>query len=167
MSAGDNPWRSARSLLASAVAGQLRMASRLSAAVWEQQLIGWSAVTAALGDRDPRPDRADAPTPATIRLDVTRGQQVTIPFLVQNQYDRCVDVSFAADPPTAAACAPVPAAVISFEPPTLALPPGGQLVVRATVTVTEDFAGSHVYATALHVRDLPAPPLMVELTVSR
>ncbi len=59
----------------------------------------------------------------------------------------------------------MPAAVISFEPPTLALPPAGQLVVRATVAVTDDFVDGRVYATARHVRDLPAPPLPVELRV--
>jgi hypothetical protein len=137
----------------------------LSALIWEQQVAGWSTAAAALDGLDRAPDRAGAPTPAPICLDVTHGQQVTIPFLVQNQYDRCVDVSFAADPPTTAAGAPVPASTISFEPRTLALPPGGQLVVRATVAVTEDFTEGQVYATALHVRDLPAPPLPVELRV--
>ena len=78
-----------------------------------------------------------------------------------------MDIAFTADPLVAPAQPPVPVDVVSFEPEGMTLPAGGHLVVRATIRVTDRFAVGATYSTALRVREMPAPPLRVEVTITR
>ena len=188
---GAGPGPSLRSLLAGAVAGNLRLANRLNALAWERvlgssdaprtgapdllatvleaQLRSFSTAAAVLGELaapfgSSRRVAAEAPPPAPVRLDVAGGRSATIPFAIENQYDHPVDVAFAADPLLAPGEPPVD--VVSFEPEATTLPPGGRLVVRATIRVSDRLAVGRVYSTALRVRELPAAPLYVEVMVT-
>ena len=60
----------------------------------------------------------------------------------------------------------MPLDLISFEPAAVTLPPGDHLVVRATIRVSDRATVGQVYSTALRVRELPAPPLRVEVMVT-
>jgi hypothetical protein len=186
---------SLRSLLAGAVAGNLRLVSRLNALVWERvipppaaaarsgppdplaavleaQLRSFSAAVELLGDlagppRRSRREETDVSLPAPVRHDAARGQSVTIPFGVENQYDQPMDIAFAADPLVARGQPAVPVDVVSFDPKGVTLPAGSHLVVRATIRVTERFAVGATYSTALRVREISTPPIRVELVITR
>jgi hypothetical protein len=158
---GADPGVPLRSLLAAAVAGHLRLASRLSALVWEPVLDGLAAAA--------RPSAAPvpaAPGPGTVRIAAEHGDVLSIPFAVENRYDDDIDVTFAADPFVAAAGPSVHPDAVSFDPARVTLPSGSHLVVRAIVHVTDRFAAGEVYSTALHVRDMPAAPVPVEIIVA-
>ena len=150
-----------RSLLATAVAGQLRFAARLSEVVWEPAVHGLAeaARRGRSGAVGPGGSGAGRPggRPGVVRLHARRGADVTVAFAVENRHDHAVDVTFAADP------AP-PLGAVTFDPPSAVLPPGGEVVVRAVVPVPDHVAAG-VYATALHVRNLPAAPVPVEIVV--
>jgi hypothetical protein len=153
-----------RSLLARTVAADLRLASKLNALVWEQGMAVLDSLAASAPPS--RPQASEAPTAAVCELDAELGELLAVSFLVENQHDRTVDIAFAADPLTAVDQAPVPPDVISFDPSTTVLPPGGQLVVRAEIEITERFAVGAVYSTALSVREWPTPPVRIAITVT-
>jgi hypothetical protein len=155
----DRPAPMLRSLLAEVVAGNIRLAARLNAVAWEQL-----AARQRPGGSTRRP--AAEPAPAPIRLEIASGQSATVSFRVENRYAHPVEVFFTADPLVAAGAPPAPIDAISFDPQGRTLDPGGHLVVRATVRATGQLAVGAVYETSLRVRELPALPLPVQVTVT-
>jgi hypothetical protein len=109
----------------------------------------------------PGPSEASGP----MRLAGRRNEALTCPFLVENQYDRGLDVSFEADPLVPKNGSPLPGSLISFEPAMLVLPPHGQAVAEARVKLTSDFTVGETYSTALHVLGFQCPPVQLEITV--
>ena len=158
---GADPVVQLKPLLAAAVAGHLRLLSRLSALVWEPVLGGF-----ATGGRSssgmPMPV---APGSGVVRLDAEHGEVLTIPFAVENRYGHHVDVTFAAAPLVSTASPSMQLDAVSFDPAAAVLPPGGRLVVRATVQVTDHFVVGEAYSTTLHVRNMPAAPVPVEIII--
>lgn len=157
---GTDPVVQLKPLLAAAVAGHIRLLSRLSALVWEPVLGGF-----ATGARPPGTPAPAAPGPRVVRLDAEHGDVLSIPFAVENRYDHDIDVTFAADPLVSAAGPSMPLDAVSFDPASVALPSGIRLVVQAIVHVNDRFAIGEVYSTALHVRNMTAAPVPVEIIV--
>jgi len=140
----------------------------------EQTLLDTAEPVTAVAQPGPRPRGAQgssraAPRPAGaaegMQLSGRRGETLTCPFLVENQYDRGLDVSFEADPLVPDNGPPLPARLISFEPATLVLPPHGQAVAQAHIRLTKDFTVGETYSTALHVLGFQCPPVKVAITV--
>lgn len=150
--------RQLRSLVAATVAGNLRLASRLSELLWESALPNGLAPART-------PAEVSEETPPTIRLDCERGELLTIPFLVENRYGHSVEASFSAEPLVSTLGSAVPSDAVSFDPPRATLPPGGEQVVEATLAVTERFAVGNAYATTVHVQGLEGSALRVEINV--
>jgi hypothetical protein len=119
--------------------------------------------------RGPQRTSRTAPRPTGVsggmQLTGRRDETLTCPFLVENQYDRGLDVSFEADPLVPDNGPPLPARLISFEPATLVLPPRGQAVAQAHIRLTKDFTVGETYSTALHVLGFQCPPVQVAITV--
>ena len=164
-----------KSMFAATLAGSLRLASRLNEIAWEQaaaaleivDAAGRPARTARPAPEPPPgpPPGLPGPAPAPVRLDARPGQSVLVPFLVENRYDRDVEVSFTADPLVGGPERALPPEAISFDPPTATLAPGGRLVARATIHLGERCVVGETYSTALRVRRPPAPPLYVAIAV--
>ena len=150
--------RQLRSLVAATVAGNLRLASRVNALLWESALPNGPASSRT-------PVEVSEETPPTIRLDCERGELLTIPFLVENRYGHSVEASFSAEPLVTTSGPAVPSDAVSFDPPMTTLPPGGEQVVDATVAVTERFAVGAAYATTVRVQGLEGSALRVEINV--
>ena len=153
-----DPVAQLRSLVAATVAGHLRLASRLSGLIWEPVLDGLAAAA--------RPPGTPAPAGSgVVRLEAHRGEVLTIPFAVENRHDPPVDVTVVAEASGTAVGKSVPPDAVSFDPVAVTLRPGGHVVVRATVHVTDRFAVGEVYSTAFQVRNMPALPVPVEIVV--
>ena len=73
-------------------------------------------------------------------LEGQRGQRLSAPFLLENRYDRALDVAFEVDPLLAPGAAPVPASAITLDPQVLQLPPNGQAIVHACIDLVDGFA---------------------------
>jgi len=141
----------------------------------EQTLLDASESAAAVAQQAPQPQGTQAssriarrPTEATGIVQVVGRQDETLtcPFLVENQYDRGLDVSFEADPLVPGKGPPLPASLISFEPARLVLPPRGQAVARAHIRLIRDFTAGETYSTAVHVLGFRCPPVQVAITVA-
>lgn len=107
------------------------------------------------------------PTPeprVELRLEGRPGDRVTSAFLVENHFDRPLDVAFESGDLIPATGASLPAALIAFEPAMLAIAPRGQAVVQAAVTITRDFVVGQTYTTT--IRLLGFHPKEVGLSVT-
>ncbi|MDQ3697826.1 MAG: hypothetical protein M3373_07350 [Gemmatimonadota bacterium] len=110
-------------------------------------------------------DTSEAFGRAEMRLEGRTGDRVRGPFLVENQYDRAVDVRFEADDLVPASGALVAAAHIAFEPPALIVPPSGQAVAHVAVTITPEFTVGQTYTTTVRVLGFQAREVGLSLTI--
>jgi hypothetical protein len=104
-------------------------------------------------------------TSSSLRREGRVGDRLTCPFLVENQYDRSLDVSFEAEPLAPGSGPSLPGSLVSFDPATITLPSRGQAVAQAVVELTEDFVVGETYTTALNVLGFQAPPVRLAITV--
>jgi hypothetical protein len=87
-----------------------------------------------------------------VRLEVRSGARASCPFMVENQYDSQVDVSFEAGPLVPVGTAPtLSASLVSFDPVSLTVPPRGQAVGTAQIDVGPDFVVGETYRTTIRV----------------
>lgn len=108
------------------------------------------------------------PTPeprVELRLEGRPGERVTSAFLVENHFDRPLDVAFEAGALIPATGPSLPASLIAFEPATLAIAPRGQAVVQAAVTITRDFVVGQTYVTTIRLLGLHAKEMGLSVTV--
>ena len=124
----------------------------------------------------PAPPEAVA-TPVDVRLDGRVGERVPCPFVVENQYDQPVDVTFRAGPFVAPGRADVPASAVDFEPRRLRVPARAGAVATAVIAVGDGFVPGTTYVTtvkvvgfegrevgvALAVLDAEEPPAVAQL----
>lgn len=116
-------------------------------------------------------------TPVDVRLDGRVGERVPCPFVVENQYDQPVDVTFRAGPFVAPGRAEVPASAVDFEPRRLRVPARDSAVATAVIAVGDGFLPGITYVTtvkvvgfegrevgvALAVLDAEEPPAVAQL----
>jgi hypothetical protein len=100
-----------------------------------------------------------------LQLEGRRGQQVNSPFMVENQYDTPVDVSFEADPLTAEKAPPVPSTAVAFEPPKVTVPPHGRAVASAVVNVSDEFMIGETYRTTVRVLGFEGREIGIALNI--
>lgn len=101
-----------------------------------------------------------------VRLDGRIGERVACPFLVENQYDQAVDVSFRSDSLSAAGHRDLPSSLISFEPPRLSILARGSAVATAMVDVTDDFVAGATYTSTVRLVGFEGRQLGLALTVA-
>jgi hypothetical protein len=115
------------------------------------------------------PSAAEArPTPeprVELRLEGRPGERVTSAFLVENHFDRPLDVTFEAGDLIPASGTSLAASLIAFEPTTLAIAPRGQAVVQVAVTITGDFVVGQTYITTIRLLGLHAKEVGLSVTV--
>ncbi|MBI3015728.1 MAG: hypothetical protein HYY65_11885 [Candidatus Tectomicrobia bacterium] len=126
-----------------------------------------SAAEQALGTKArPAPEPGpSAEQKVEMRLEGRQGERVTAPFLVENRYDRALDVAFQASDLVPGSGRALPASHISFEPATLMVAPKGQAVVNAAVTLTKDFVVGQTYSTTIRVLGFQAKEVALAITV--
>lgn len=100
-----------------------------------------------------------------LRLSGRRGERVVAPFLVENQYDRPLDVGFQATELVPGSGPALPAALLAFEPPTVTLAPRSDAVVHAAATITEEFAIGETYRTTIRLLGYQAREVGVTIAV--
>ncbi len=108
------------------------------------------------------------PTPeprVELRLEGRPGDRVTSAFLVENHFDRPLDVTFEAGDLIPATGPSLPASLTAFEPATLAIAPRGQAVVQVVVTITRDFVVGQTYVTTIRLLGLHAKEVGLSVTV--
>jgi hypothetical protein len=108
----------------------------------------------------PAPDRR-----VELRLEGRPGDRIASAFLIENHFDRPLDVSFECGDLVPAEGAPLPASLVTFEPATLAIAPRGQAVVQAAVTITEDFVVGQTYTTTIRLLGFQAKEVGLSVTV--
>lgn len=100
-----------------------------------------------------------------LQLEGRPGQQVSAPFMIENQYETPVDVSFEADPLTAEKASPVPSTMVSFEPPKVTVPAQGRAVASAVINVSDDFVVGETYRTTVRVLGFEGREIGIALNI--
>ncbi len=135
------------------------------------------AETSLLGERRPRPAAAPnggavAAPPAAgagqaieIVMSGAIGDRASSPFLIENHYDRDVDVTFEIVAPGAGATPKIPSGALQVEPSRASLPARGQAIVYATVEISESFKPGSSYHGAIRILGFESRPIRVRLDV--
>jgi len=118
------------------------------------------AASSTMGAAGPAPGRVD------VRLDGRIGERVACPFLVENQYDQAVDVSFRSDALVAAGQPDLPPSLVTFEPPRLSILPRGSAVATAMVEVTPEFVAGTTYTSTVRLVGFEGRQMGLALTVA-
>lgn len=108
---------------------------------------------------------APAPVHVDARIEGRAGDRVPCPFVVENQYDQPVDVSFRAAPLAAEGHPEVPATAVDFEPPRMRIPARGSAVATAVIGVGAGFVPGATYLTTVKVVGFEGREVGVALTV--
>ena len=100
-----------------------------------------------------------------LRVEGHRGDRVTASFVVDNQYDSPVQVSFHVDALTPSVGAPVSASHVTLEPARLTLAPKAEAVVEAAVNLTDAFVVGETYTTQISTIGFQAPDVELHVAV--
>lgn len=126
-----------------------------------------TAAEAALLTTTPPPNGASTITTqgADIVLEGRRGERISAPFLLENHYDRVLDVAFEVEPFRAPGLALVPQSALTLDPLALQLPAKGQAIVHAAVALDDSFAGAVTYSTVIRLLGYDARSLRLSVRV--
>jgi hypothetical protein len=126
-----------------------------------------SAAESSLIPKAPSASQA-RPTPeprVELRLSGRQGERVTSAFLVENHYDRPLDVAFESGDLVSASGESLPSSLVGFEPPRLAIAPRGEAVVQAAVRITRKFIVGKTYTTTIRLLGFHAKEVGLWVTV--
>lgn len=101
-----------------------------------------------------------------VRLEGRIGERVACPFVVENQYEQAVDVTFRSDGLVAAGQPDLPPSLVTFEPSRLSILPKGSAVATAIVDVTADFAAGATYTSTVRLVGFEGREMGLALTVA-
>jgi hypothetical protein len=101
-----------------------------------------------------------------IVLEGRRGDRIRAPFLLENFYDRALDVTFDVEPFRAPDRPALPASLLAVDPTTLQLPAKGQAVVHAVVDLVDAFAPEVTYATVIRLAGYDARTMRLSVKVA-
>jgi hypothetical protein len=104
--------------------------------------------------------------PIDLVLQGRRGERVSAPFLLENHYDRALDVAFEAEPFRAAGRPELTAALLVLEPGAVTIPARGQTIVHAAVDLVDDFAAGVTYATVIRLIGYEAKAMRLSVRVT-
>ncbi len=100
-----------------------------------------------------------------IQLKGRPGERIEAPFLVKNQFDNPLDISFEAGDLIPISGATISASNIKFKPAALKLNPEEQKVVYVIVTITDDFLVGQTYNSNIRVLGFQAKEISLDITV--
>ena len=100
-----------------------------------------------------------------IKVEVRQGERLKAPFLVENQYNAPLEISFEAGELIAAVAPSLPSSHIAFEPATLTLDPKKKAVVMALVDVSKSFVVGQTYTSTIRVLGFPGKEVRLALTI--
>ena len=92
------------------------------------------------------------------------GETVRAPFLVANEYDRPLDITFEASALRGEGDAEIPVERIAFEPPSLTLA-RGQRVVQAAITIPGSATPGTTYCGEVRVKGYQARTIALAVSV--
>jgi hypothetical protein len=104
--------------------------------------------------------------PIDLVLQGRRGERASAPFLLENHYDRALDVAFEAEPFRAAGRPELPAALLVLDPATVTIPARGQTIVHAVVDLVDAFAAGVTYATVIRLIGYEAKAMRLAVRVT-
>ena len=125
-------------------------------------------VEADLLGRTTRPAASTEPPNATVTEIVLRGalgQRVTSGFLLDNNYDRSLNVSFEMGDLLAEGRSPIPGSEVQVEPTTITVPGKGQAVARIGVVIGSQFAPGASYFGQLRTVGIETGHIQVRIEV--
>lgn len=100
-----------------------------------------------------------------LRLAGRAGERVATSFVLENHFDRPVDVTFACDELASDAGGALPGSLVAFEPPTLAIPPRGEAVGTVIVSLSGEFTPGQTYTTRIRLLGFPERELGLSIRV--
>lgn len=122
----------------------------------EISLLGQEAATAAA---------APGKVCGEIQVEVRQGERLKAPFVVENQYNSPLDISFEASDLTAATAPALPASRIAFEPAALKLDPRQKAVIMALVDISSAFVVGKTYSSTIRVIGFQGQEVRLRLTI--
>lgn len=100
-----------------------------------------------------------------VRMDGRPGERVPCPFVVQNEYDRPVEVTFRAGPLSAPGRPKLPASAVTFEPTRMRIEARAADVATATIALPPQLVPGDTYVTRIEMVGLEGRRVGVALTV--
>ncbi len=114
----------------------------------------------------PAPDARATPSPRVeLQLAGRHGERATTGFVIENHFDRPLDLTFESTDLVPMAGASLPASLLSFEPTALVIGPRGQGVVQAAVTITADFVVGQTYTATIRMRGFEGTDVGLSVTI--
>ena len=114
----------------------------------------------------PAPDPSGDPSSRPeLRLTGRPGERVTSGFVVENNFDRPFDITAECDELRPAEGPPLPASLVSFDPPSQAIPARAEGTVSASVSITPEFLVGETYTTTIRLLGLPTREVGLSVTV--
>lgn len=135
--------------------GTLKMLNGLVSAA-EAALLGKE--TAIAGDPSPK-------ACGEIQVEVRQGERLKTPFVVENQHNTALDISFEAGALIAADAPPLPSSNIAFEPATLTLDPQKKAIVFALIDISGVFLAGKTYTSTIRVLGFQGQEVRLTLTI--
>jgi len=115
------------------------------------------------------PRRASSPSsPASrveLRLSGRHGERASSGFVLENHYDRPLEITFQAGDLVPQTGPSLPASHVSFEQRKLVISPHGQAVVQVAVSITPDFAVGQTYTTSIRLLGFEAKEVGLSVAV--
>ncbi len=105
-----------------------------------------------------------AATPIDLHVEGTPGETVRAPFLIANEYDRPLEVSFEASPLRDEAGREIAVGQVTFEPGALTLA-RGQRVVQAAIAIPDKAAVGATYRGEVRIKGYQARTIALALSV--
>jgi hypothetical protein len=102
---------------------------------------------------------------AELRLSGPSGQQVRTGFVIENYFDRPLDIAFACSDLSPGAGPSLPRSLVAFEPATLMIPPRGQAVGQVAVNLTDDFVVGETYIGTIQLQGFEGKELGISVVV--
>ena len=125
-----------------------------------------SATETALGiNSSPAAAPAAAPSRVEINLSARPGDRATASFLVENSYERTLDVSFQASEIVSLQGEAVKSGVVTFNPPRLTLNPKSQAVVQACIDISNEFKSGENYVLRVRVVGFETKEIWIRLNI--
>jgi hypothetical protein len=82
---------------------------------------------------------------AELRINARLGETAVAPFLVENNFEKSLDVTFQVNGVASLQGQVIQGNVVTFDPPTMSLEPKAQAVVQASLSLTEEFRVQDTY----------------------
>jgi hypothetical protein len=110
------------------------------------------------------PPRGNEPR-VELRLSGRHGEKVSTGFLIENLFDRPLDVSFECDDLTTDRGQSLSRSHVTFEPTTLTIPSREQAIGQVAVTIGKEFAAGETYRTTVRLLGFQAKELGLSVSV--